>query len=420
LTVDDITTTGGPCDKQNVKLPSGVIKINPQGGVPIKSGGKVVIDIDVKAKQSVNIHVAGKSGKCIFRPVILAEVKAFDDLLPERKCPSIFKGTITALELDVNDDVIGFKLKLSHSETNEVRIRVDEETVVFDADGSFTDPNSLEVGQEVKVRGELLNDLSIRSSVVAIGELITLHGTALTEVVDDKFNMELDPGQAVTDEEIIVEIDNQNQTLILIDCNTEVGRDAIKPGTGVRALGKLSGGNLIAVALFLEKPSNFGTIESMTDTGNGYDMIFTPANMPDSETIVLPDDAIAKMEGDGIIDKQLLARLVNCNPRQARIELNELDNDKTADLVAVKQEITGGKIAVNGLDKKLEQITLESGEVIQVQEYATIIKDGGPVSFNKLVEGEIITVFGLADCDVNNDNGIDFYGFTIIVEDNDD
>ena len=417
MTVDYIRTVGGSCDRLDIKLPSNVIKINPQGPFYINSGDKVVIDIDVKAKQSVNIHAAGQSGKCIFRPVILAEVKTIDDLLPEGKCPRILKGTITALNLDDNDDVTGFKLKLSHSKYNEVRVRINDETAVFDEDGSFTDPNALEVGQQVKVKGEFLKDLSILSSVVAIGDLINLHGTALTEVVDDKFEMELDPGQAVADEEIIVEVDSQDQTLILIDCRTEVDQDAIEPGIGVRAIGKLSEGKLIAVALFLEKPSHYGTIESMKDTGNGYDMEFTPANRTDSEIIFLPDAAIAKMEGDGPIEKDLLARLVNCNPRQARIELNELD-DKTADLVAVKQEMTGGKIKKYGLNKKLEQITLESGEIIQIQEYATIIKDGYATLFKELEEGDVITVFGLADCE-GNKNGIDFYGFVAIVENND-
>ena len=156
----------------------------------------------------------------------------------------------------------------------------------------------------------------------------------------------------------------------------------------------------------------------MKDSGNGYEMEFTPANRTDSETIFLPDDAIAKMEGDGPIEKDLLARLVNCNPRQARIELSETD-DETADFVAVKQEITGGKIKNFGLNKKLERITLESGEIIQVQQYTTIIKDDNTAWFGALEEGDVITVFGLEDCE-GNKNGIDFYGFVIIVEDTDD
>jgi hypothetical protein len=347
MTVDYIKTEGGTCDSLDIKLPSNVIKINPQVPFTIKSGDNVVIDIDVKAKQSVNIHEAGKSGKCIFRPVIIADVTTVEDLLPGRKCPRIFNGTITALRLDDNDDVTGFKLKLRHSKYNKVRVRVNEKTVVFDEDGNFTDPNELEVGQRVKVRGEFLKDLTILSSVVAVGDLITLYGTALTEVDDDKFKMELDRGQAVADEEIIVEIDSKDQTLILIDCRTEVDQDAIKPGVGVRALGKLSKEKLVAVALFLEKTSNYGTIESMKDTGNGYEMEFTPANRADSVTIFLPDDAIAKMEGDGPIEKGLLARLVNCDPRQARIELNEFAAIYSQPVIGCNRRIIDYKVVGN-------------------------------------------------------------------------
>ena len=53
----------------------------------------------------------------------------------------------------------------------------------------------------------------------------------------------------------------------------------------------------------------------------------------------------------------------------------------------------------------------------QVQEYATILKDNAPVSFNRLKAGDDITVFGLTACD-NDPDGIDFYGFVIVIEDN--
>jgi hypothetical protein len=411
MTVDYIRTEGGACDELDVKLPSGVIKINPQGGIPIKSGDKVVIDVDVKAKQSVNIHDAGKSGKCIFRPVIIAEVRTVDELPPGSKCPRILHGAITAIKKD-NGNVAGFKLKLSHSKFDEVNVRVNQDTVVFDEDGNFTDPNSLKVGQPVKVRGELLKDLSILSSVVAIGKLINLHGTALTAVdAGLKFRMKLDPGQEAVGE-INVVVDNQ--TIILIDCNTEVDMDAIKPGTGIRAIGKISEGDLVAVALFLEEQKNYGTIEAMKDTGSGYSLEFTPADEGDSVTIFLPYSAVAKIEGDGGIGKDLLAELVNCTPRKARIVLNEFD-DTVADLVEVRHEMTGGRIKQEGIDKKLERITLDSGKIIQVQEYATILKDNEPVGFSSLKDGDDITVFGLEDCEDDKD-GVDFYGFVIIVE----
>jgi hypothetical protein len=411
MTVDDISTVGGPCDKLDVKLPSGVIKINPQGGIPVKSGGKVVIDVDVKAKQSVNIHTAGKSGKCIFRPVIIAEVKTVDKLPPNLACPRILNGTIIAIDMDGNE-VVGFKLKLRDSKYDEVSVKLNPDTVVFDENGSFTDSNSLIVGQSVKVRGEIQSDLSILATVVAIGNLINLHGTALTAVDNEfKFRMALDPGQAVVDE-INVAVDNQ--TLILIDCQTEVGMDAIKAGTGVRAIGKLSGGDLIAVALFLEEQDNYGTIKSMQALDSGYNMEFIPAGQEHSVTIFLPDTAGAKMEGDGSIDKGLLAELVNCTARQARVVLNESEA-AVADLAEIKEEMTGGKIKLDGIDTHLDRITLVDGQVIQVQGYATILKDNEPVGFDSLKDGDDITVFGLEDCE-GNSNGIDFYGFVIIIE----
>lgn len=413
MTVDYIRTEGGPCDALDldIKLPSDVIKINPQGGIPIKSGDKVVIDVDVKAKQSVNIHTAGNSGKCIFRPVILAEVKTVNKLPPNLLCPRILSGTITAINMD-DGEVAGFELKLAHSKYDELKVTVNQSTIVFDENGVFTNTNSLKVNQSVKVRGEIQPDLTVLASVVTIGDLINLHGTALTAVDSDlKFRMKLDSGQAAFGE-INVAVDNQ--TLILIDCNTEVGYETINAGTGVRAIGKLSGGDLIAVALFLEERENYGTIDAMRVVSGGYDMDFIPAGEQNIVTLFLPDAAGTKMEGDGSIDKDLLADLVNCTAREARVVLNELD-DTVADLVEVRHEMTGGEIKQDGLDKAQERITLVNGDVIQVQQYATILKDNQPIAFNDLKYGDDITVFGLVDCDGNN-NGIDFYGFVIVVE----
>jgi len=190
--------------------------------------------------------------------------------------------------------------------------------------------------------------------------------------------------------------------------------DEIKAGTGIRAIGKLADGDLIAVAIFLEEQNNYGTIEAMQTLGSGYNMDFIPAGEQDSVPIFLPDTAGVKMEGDGSIDKGLLAELVNCTERQARVVLNESDA-AVADLVEIKEEMTGGKIMPDGIDTQLDRITLVDGQVIQVQGYATILKDNQPVAFYNLIDGDDITVFGLEDCQGNN-NGIDFYGFVIIIE----
>ena len=414
LGVDYVDTVGGSCDNLDIKIPSGVIKINFQGPVAVKSGDKLGFEIDVHAKRSLNLHVAGNSQKCIFRPVIIATVTNLGDIPPENKCPRILNGTIIEIE-NVDGEVTGFKLRLSHDAESQVFVRVNADTKIFDENGSFTTSDALEVGQKVKVRGEILEDASVLAFVVAIGDLIKLYGTALTGVIsqngDLKFEMKLAPGQVVIDYSIDVVVDNQ--TLILIDCNTEVGMDAIKPGIGVRAIGKISEGDLIAAVLFLEEQKTYGTIVAMHDKGSFYELEFIPDGETESIDIILPDDAGVTLEGDGSIEKGLLEELVNCEPRKALITLNVNESDPpVADFVEVKDEVIEGIIKTT--DTESCKITLqgEPETIIQVQDSAMIIRDGKQINFDQLKSGDEIRVFGLAACP---EDDVDFYGFVIVV-----
>lgn len=416
LRIDYIETEGGPCDDEYIKIPSGYVKINPQGPIKIKSGDKIAIKIDIHAKRSINLHPAGKSGKCIFRPVIFAEIKNLGQIPSKEKCPRILKGTIVSIK-EFEGEVEGFKLRLAHDPKSNIDIRVDENTIIFDENGDFTTIDALEVGQKVKIRGEIQKEATIRASFIAIGELLILHGTALTSLetdnVDSKFKMKLDPFQAIIDDSIDVIV--RNQTIILTDCNTEASEDAIKPGVGVRALGKLSAGDLIAVLLFLEEQQEYGTIIEMTDVGTGYDVKFIPFGETESIIIFLPYNAEVKLEGDGLIQKDLLAELVDCDPRKAKITFNE-NNSNEADLIEVQDEVIVGTIDTT--DPELRIITLKDGTVIKVQNQATILLNGSElINFSQLKENDVITVFGLEACPEDN---IDFYGFVIVVVDNND
>ena len=95
--------------------------------------------------------------------------------------------------------------------------------------------------------------------------------------------MRLDPLQAIIDDTIDVIV--ENQTLILIGCKTKVTDVAIKPGVAVRAVGKLSEGDLIAVVLFIEEQQDYGTIIAMTDIGGGYNMNFYQLKENDEITV---------------------------------------------------------------------------------------------------------------------------------------
>ena len=252
---------------------------------------------------------------------------------------------------------------------------MDKNTIIFDENGDFTSSDALKVGQKVKLRGTLQKEASILASFVAIGDLLILHGTALSTIDynngDPKFKMKLDPFQVITDYSIDVIV--ENQTVILIDCNTEVTDDAIKPGVGVRAIGKLSKGDLIAVLLFLEEQKTYGTIVSMIDRGSFYELEFIPAAKTKSIFIDLPYNAKVILEGDGTIKKDLLEELVNCDPRKAHITLNKLD-PTVADFVKVKDEMIEGIIKNTNPSSRKIILKGDPEAVIQVQKFTKIIR----------------------------------------------
>jgi hypothetical protein len=408
LIADYVESTGGPCDDLDIKIPSGVIKVNPQGPIRVKPGDTLGFEIDIQVKRSLNLHEAGKSQKCIFDPVIIATVTNLEDMPPGNECPRIIDGTIDEIE-HVDEEVKGFKLRLSHDAKSVVDIKVNENTTIFDESGNFTTPDALEVGQKVKVRGEVLKDASLRASVVAIGDLLKLYGTVNEVISDFEFIMKLSPGQVIVDEFIDVLVDNQ--TLILEDCNTEVGTDAIREGIGVRAIGKISDGDLIPAVLFLEEQKTYGTIVEMRSANGGFEIDFIPAGEEDFITLYLPDEAEVVLEGDGEIEKVFLAELVDCEPRKAHITLNEADAE-VVDSVEVKDEVVDGIIKTT--DSDLLTINLEGDPktIIQVQKYATILKDGDLIPFKDLNPGDKIRVFGLEAC---SGDDVDFYGYVVLV-----
>lgn len=153
----------------------------------------------------------------------------------------------------------------------------------------------------------------------------------------------------------------------------------------------------------------------MRNIGTGYNVEFIPSGEIESVTVFLPFDAAVVLEGDGRIKKNLLDGLVDCEPRKARITLNQ-DNSNVADLIEVQDEVIDG--IIDTTDPYFRTITLKDGTVIQVQDLATILRNGSALlNFSQLKENDAITVFGLEACSSDN---VDFYGFVIVVVDNDD
>jgi hypothetical protein len=114
-------------------------------------------------------------------------------------------------------------------------VRVTDDTAIFDENGEFGGRELLERGQQVKVRGRLDDDGKLMASVVVIGQVLVVKGE-VDGPLDDAtglFPFTPFPGDqrdvAVADE-----------TLILIGCDTEVGKGAIQAGMTAKVVGKVA------------------------------------------------------------------------------------------------------------------------------------------------------------------------------------
>jgi hypothetical protein len=185
-----------PCGQDGkIKLPSERVDLNPQGGFYVRSGKTLSIRLDVDANKSFALHQAGNSGKCIFRPVVFVDIETVYDF---KKCPDILKGEIGYVNR-VNGIVDYFILNLD-GKRRDIKVELSDRTRIFDEDGNFVDRSTdeLRFGQTVRVRGWLTPKGTLRASLIVIGEVLTISGTADDTVGnDDTFPLLIDPGQAM-------------------------------------------------------------------------------------------------------------------------------------------------------------------------------------------------------------------------------
>ena len=419
LEVSDITATAKPgqegtCAEMEIKLPSGKIDLNPRGGFEVLEGQALSIRLDVDARKSIQLHQAGNSGRCVFRPVIFVDINPIH--LAER-CPAVFKGEVLSfLYAEDSVTVTGFVLDLP-GERGNLKVMVDSETtVIFDKNADVGDIHAIQVGDTVYVRGSLTAACSLQASLVIVGEVLKLDGTVATAVSaepPEQFGLNLDDGQAFTGSSVNVSL--SADTLILAGCDKEVDESYIIPGSQATVIGKYSIQDeaLQAMAIILKSREITGTLMSITlAEGEGYDLEVetAPGTM---KTVLLPQGEDVLLEGDGSVDLARLELLISCgnNPNVKLL----LDQSPGASLIAEKvfvisNELTGIVSAVN--DSK-RQLSLSSGEVVEIQVGATILKDSQPVILSQVNSGNSVTVFGLTACATEQ---VDFFGYILVVE----
>jgi hypothetical protein len=415
LQVSDIEVTPKPgmtppCTSLDIKLPSGKIDLNPREPFTVSQGGNLSIRLDIDANKSINLHQAGKSGKCIFRPVVFVDIR---EGMPVGRCPKILHGTIETLN-ESGGQVVGFFLDLKNNQGT-VEVRLLQNVAIVNEKGECKAPGDLKAGDEVRVRGKLADDLVFEASNVVIGGLLNVVGTASTDPVfnGSTFTFTFTPsaGQALVGS---YTVQGQACTLVLFGCDTTMKPEDIKVGMTVRIFGKLISENnttmLRASAIILKVQEVAGTVTAISPQTDGQNVTIQQISGP-SLTVFVPNGTPLYLEGDGAIPLSLF-----CVGRQVRILLNpDIPSPLTATQVKVMSEKHEGTVtAIDAATRTLTVNVEGTIETVVVGTGATILKStsGGQslTSFENIAEGDYVEYFGLKGCADTK-----FYAFVIVV-----
>jgi hypothetical protein len=412
LEIEEIRPVGGPCDELEIKLPSGKIDLVPRGSFEVEGDETLAIRLDIDANKSINFHEAGQSGKCIFRPVVFVDIEPVELM---SRCPKILRGTLE--EFIGEDPIEGFRLVLPGNR-GKLDVDISETTVIFDTEGLPGSVDDLEAGQTLWVRGRLDGEGHLQATEVAIGDVLVLKGTIDSEVDNNIFSFDLDPGQSVTDPTIPVKL--SGETLILVGCDNEVADSAIKPGLPALVTGKLSliGGDLQAIAIFLKPIS--GELISVQEgvehnASSGSELtIRTEGGM--DVVVFLPDTVAIKLVGDGDVPAELF-----CPGRQVKVVIDPEKSDELSVLTAGEIEVQSDHL-VGYVDEieEAKRILVIDGQHINVRNDATILdlrdSENGDIlrDFNYITYGDKVSCFGLEACE-DDPTEIDFYTFVILL-----
>jgi len=351
--------------------------------------------------------------------VVFVEVETIQT--PQR-CPRILIGDIGRLIKNARtEEIEGFYLDLI-GERGLITVWLSDNprnpTIIFDDDGFRVRRTALEPGQRVRVRGKLMPGGDLTASVVVIGDVLNVKGTAANRVIDSIFPLNLDPGQVLIGTQVPVEI--TPATLILIGCDEEVGEEAIQRGRRARVIGKYDTdlNVLRAVAIFLESQRIVGDLTLIDPVTGGVDL--TIVDDEDNEFVVFLDaNTPVYLQGDGEISLRLLNRLIsNCGSKRVIVDLDPEIPEPTAKEVRVQHERIVGEV-VSILNNR--RLVLDGSRLVEIQEGATILLNTKhfdvPVDFDAIREGDRLTLFGLADCPAAGEREVEFYSFIALIND---
>ena len=373
-----------------VKLPSGKIDLNPREPFTVESGGTLSVRLDIDANKAIHVHPS-KSGWYIFRPVVFVDIETG---YPAEICPKIVHGTITSLNKNSLSQTTGFTMALENSRGT-LEVKLNSGTEIFLADGEFGDASDLAQGQEVRVWGRMDASGALVASLVIIGDVVDVLGDVTSAVASNVFTF-----TTFTGEELIgnynVRIDPA-KTLILMNCGTEVGPEAIEAGMVARVFGKAAGSEIRAVVVILRTKEVKGEITVATNVAGGRQLSVLQESGTPADVFV-PSAVPVYIEGDGRVSADYLTV-----GRRVRILLNQTI---TSPLTAKTVFIEGQKI-----EGTVTSVTSTGSNTM-------VVKDSNNVSYNVIVPAGA-TILDLRNgCDLVNfstiqvDDKVVFFGLS--------
>jgi hypothetical protein len=365
----------------DVKLPSGKIDLNPREPFTVAPGGTLSIRLDIDANKAIHVHPS-KPGWYIFRPVVFVDIETG---YPAELCPKLVHGTITSLTRNSLNQTTGFSMALEDGRGT-LDVKLSSDTEIFLSYGEFGDASDLAVGQEVRVRGRMDASGALVASLVIIGDVVDVLGDVASAVVSDVFRL-----TTFSEEELVGTYEVTivaGKTLILTDCGTEVGPEAIQAGMVARVFAKLVGYELRAVVVMLRTKEVKGKITASANVSGGRQL----AVLQESGTtanVLVPTAAPVYIEGDGQVSPDYLTV-----GRKVRILLNPtIASPLTAKAVFIEgQKVEGTVSSVDANTMVVDGLTVSvpSGAMI------LDLRSGcNLVNFSTIKPGDQVVYFGL-------------------------
>ena len=381
-----------------VKLPSGKIDLNPRGAFTVVPGGSLSVRIDMDANKAIHVHPS-KRDRYIFRPVVFVDIETG---FPAEICPKIVHGTITSLIKNSLNQTTGFVMALD-DRRGTLEVNLNSDTEIFLSYGEFGEASDLVVGQKVWVRGRMDASGALVASLVIIGDVLDVLGEVTGVVASNVFQL-----TTFSQEEIlgtyVVRIDPA-KTLILTDCNTEVGPEAIQEGMVARVIGKLPGFELRAAIVVLRPKEVTGEITAATDVPGGRQLTVMPEGGTTGVQVFVPAAAPVYIEGDGQVSASYLTA-----GRHVRILLAPaIVSPATAKTVFIVGQKIEGTVSSVGSDTMVVD-----GLTVRVPAGATVLdlRSGcSLVPFSTIRAGDKVVFFGLET------TGADFEAPVVLIVD---